>query len=70
MSGHLSKPNDWKKFPKKVVDRGTQVELEHTSNPVVARRIATDHLVEMGTRYYTELDKMERRLQKKNKYKK
>lgn len=69
MSGHLSKPDDWKKFSKRVVSKGMKIEMEHTNNPVVARRIATDHLVEMGEKYYDELQKMERRLEKQNKRK-
>lgn len=41
--------------------RGTFVELEHTDDPVVAMKIAMDHLDESPL-YYVELEKMERRL--------
>ena len=38
---------------------GIKVEKEHTDNPVLAKRIALDHLAEIPD-YYTRLDKMER----------
>ena len=38
--------------------KGTQVELEHTTNRGKAREIALDHLMELPD-YYTRLDKME-----------
>jgi len=65
--GHISKPGDWKKFPKHVIAEGTRVEMEHTSSPTRARRIAVDHLVELGTKYYPELAKMEKRLRRMRK---
>ena len=37
---------------------GIKVEMEHTSDPETARRIATDHLAELDD-YYTRLKKME-----------
>jgi len=64
MSGHLSQPDDWKLFPKKVIEQGIRVELEHTRSRTLARRIASDHLVEYPD-YYTELAKMEQKLKKK-----
>lgn len=42
---------------------GERVELEHTSNPLIARRIAADHLKEFPD-YYTRLGKMEREAKK------
>lgn len=42
---------------------GTKVEMEHTDNPEVARRIALDHLRESPC-YYTHLLKMEKKLKK------
>jgi len=39
--------------------RGIEVEMEHTSNPKMSKRIALDHLAEMKD-YYTRLDIMER----------
>lgn len=39
--------------------RGAIVELEHTDDPLVATKIAVDHLREMSD-YYERLDKMER----------
>ena len=37
---------------------GIEVEMEHTSNPVMSKRIALDHLAEIDD-YYTRLAKME-----------
>lgn len=40
------------------IKMGTKVEMEHTKNPVVARKIAMDHLAE-DPRYYDKLRIME-----------
>jgi len=40
-----------------------EVELEHTKDKELAKDIAMDHLEEFPI-YYTELDKMEKRLEK------
>jgi len=45
------------------LQRGIRVELEHTSDPSVAREIAMDHLIEHPN-YYTALDQMERGLKR------
>ena len=45
-------------FDPRQVERGTQVEMEHTPDPDVAREIAVDHLTEFPD-YYTRLDRME-----------
>lgn len=37
---------------------GIKVEMEHTTNPLIAKRIALDHLAEIKD-YYTRLKKME-----------
>ena len=42
----------------KQAEKGTEAELEHTTDVNVAREIALDHLAEMPD-YYTRLDKME-----------
>jgi len=52
-----------KKFEEAMADKkqlkmGIEVEMEHTSNPILAKRIALDHLAEIPD-YYTRLDKME-----------
>jgi len=52
------------KIPRREILRGTKVEMEHTNNPYIAKRIAEQHLCEFPT-YYKELIKMERRLSKK-----
>lgn len=41
------------------LDKGIQVELEHTSDPVVAHEIALDHLGEYPD-YYDRLDQIEK----------
>lgn len=41
------------------IQRGVQVELEHTRDPRIACEIAVDHLYETPD-YYTRLDQMER----------
>lgn len=48
---------------KQQLKMGVRVEMEHTKNPKVAKKIAMDHLCEFpGKPYYSELKKMERRL--------
>ena len=51
---------------KKELARGIEIEMEHTSDPVISLRIALDHLSEYPD-YYTALDRMERELEKKHK---
>ena len=43
----------------KQVDKGTQAEMEHTTDVNKAREIALDHILEMPD-YYDRLEKMER----------
>lgn len=43
---------------KKELEMGIKVEMEHTKNKAVAKRIALDHLAELPD-YYTRLTKME-----------
>lgn len=50
------------------LERGTKVEMEHTTDPKIARQIAKDHLAESPD-YYVELTKMERKLKKPKVYK-
>jgi hypothetical protein len=42
-----------------------KAEMEHTSNPKIARKIACDHVKELGAGYYPALFKMEAKLKKK-----
>jgi len=50
---------------KKQLRMGIKVEMEHTSSPKVAKRIALDHLREFpGKPYYTELAKLEKKLKR------
>ncbi len=41
------------------LEMGIKVEMEHTTMPIISRKIAIDHLVEIPD-YYTRLDKMEK----------
>ena len=45
---------------------GTRIEMEHTTNPRVARNIAMNHLDEFSD-YYKHLRTMEMRMKKKGK---
>jgi len=47
------------KFDEKELAAGIKVEMEHTSNKIMAERIAKDHLTEIND-YYTRLIKMEK----------
>jgi len=50
-------------FDSKQLDMGINVELEHTSDKELSKDIAKDHLEEFPN-YYTELKKMEDKLEK------
>jgi len=53
------------KINKEQLNMGIKVEMEHTTNPKKAKKIALDHLNEFcGKPYYTELKKMENKLRK------
>jgi hypothetical protein len=65
-----------KDVDKKELEMGIEIEKEHTSNPIKAKQIALDHLAESGKwnkdktkfthkKYYTELKKMEKKLEQK-----
>lgn len=43
---------------KKELEMGIKVEMEHTKNKAISKRIALDHLAELPD-YYTRLKKME-----------
>lgn len=45
-------------FPKDQIEKGIEVELEHTDDPEIAREISMDHLTESDD-YYSRLDGME-----------
>lgn len=53
------------KFPAAALQQGQAVEQEHTDNLQLAKEIAKDHLTE-SPRYYTELKKMEAKLEKES----
>jgi len=56
------KPNQY--FDKRLIEQGIKVEMEHTNNRSVARRIALAHLNESKI-YYYQLAKMEKSLKAK-----
>lgn len=61
---HKTNPPD--EVDEEELQKGIKVEMEHTNSPAIARRIALDHLSEKGgTKYYTELEKMEKRMKNK-----
>jgi len=45
-------------FPRKAIEQGIKVELEHTNNVNIALEIVMDHLSE-DKKYYDKLKKME-----------
>ncbi len=49
---------DESKVDKEQLKMGIKVEMEHTNNPTISKRIALDHLAEIPD-YYTRLKKME-----------
>ena len=53
-------------FPKKQLDMGQKVEMEHTNSPQQAREVARDHLTEFKD-YYTRLKKMEHEAEQEKK---
>lgn len=48
-------------FPSDQVEKGIEVEMEHTDNPDIALKIALDHLTEHPY-YYDYLEDMEERM--------
>lgn len=44
------------------LNKAINVEMEHTSNPEIAKKIVFDHLSEFGMDYYKDLGKMENKL--------
>ena len=54
------KPSD---FDPNQIEKGKEIELEHTNNPNLAREIAMDHLTEIPN-YYTHLEEMEQKAKK------
>lgn len=61
-TGYTNK--DFDKQSLKAIRDGTIIEFEHTCDPKVARRIAEDHVSELGNMYYVELAKLENKLSK------
>lgn len=62
--GRYNKSNKKHKFDKKELEMGLAVEMEHTNDPIIAEKIAKDHLTEKpGTGnndgYYSLLERME-----------
>ena len=50
-------------FNSKQLSKGVKIEMEHTTSKRIAKEIAKDHLTEFPN-YYTELEKLERRLRR------
>lgn len=49
------------------IKTGIQLEKEHTDDVKKARKIAMDHIKELGPNYYKELPKMEKKLKNQEK---
>ena len=49
------------RYDQKQLEIGTQIEMEHTDNPYIARQLSQDHLEEHPD-YYKKLVRMERGL--------
>jgi len=56
------KPSD---FPKDKMEKGIEIEMEHTNDKPIAQEITMDHLEEFPN-YYKELEKMEEKLKDEN----
>lgn len=52
-------------FPKATIDKGIKVELEHTKDRALAKKIVLDHLAESKI-YYDALAEMESKLESKD----
>lgn len=50
-------------FDPEQLAKGIEVEMEHTDNPEIAKKIALDHLVEHPY-YYDYLEEMEERMER------
>jgi len=62
--GGMAKDKKPEDFDPDALAKGQKVEMEHTDDPNVALEITMDHLME-SDKYYTELEKMENKLEKK-----
>jgi hypothetical protein len=59
MKGGKSKGQEPPDLDPEELAMGIKVEMEHTDDPVIARKIALDHLTEFPGVYYTALKAME-----------
>jgi len=64
LSGGKSEGKSPEDYPQSALQKGIQVEMEHTDDPEIAERIAMDHLEE-SIEYYDYLEEMEKKLEKK-----
>ena len=58
IAGGLADEYNPSDFDREQIAKGIKIEMEHTDDPIIAREIAMDHLVE-NPKYYDELEKME-----------
>ena len=66
--GGLAEGMEPEDFDQDQLDKGTEVEMEHTESMEVAQEIAMDHLVEMPEDYYDRLEAMEEQAKKEGKF--
>jgi predicted ATP-dependent Lon-type protease len=64
MKGVLREAYPDSHYNKEQMKMGIKIEMEHTRNKKVAKRIVKHHLDEFPDNYYTELIKMEKKLKK------
>lgn len=66
IKGGLADGQPDSKYDKNELEKGIKVEYEHTDKRDIAKEIAKDHLEESDD-YYVELEKMEKKLEEKEK---
>jgi len=64
IAGGLAEGSPDSDFDPEQLQKGTEIEMEHTGDKKIAKEIAKDHLVEYP-KYYDHLKKMEKGLEKK-----
>jgi hypothetical protein len=64
VEGGLSAGMPTSDFPEEQIQKGREVEVEHTPNPAIATEIAKDHLVEGEDYYEPRLDDLEKTMDK------
>jgi len=64
LKGGMAEGRSPREFDQKQLEKGIEIEMEHTDSPEIAQQIAMDHLAEHED-YYKYLPKMEKKLERK-----